>query len=71
MAVRWLLILMMAPCFGGCGTTTIVTPALKLGPNIVTLTTNVNPDAIETSGQVAGQTEANAIGLGLRSTIRF
>jgi hypothetical protein len=71
MTARWFWIMVLVPWLGGCGSTTIVTPALTLGANVVTLTTNINPDVIETSGQAAEQTEANAIGLGLRSTIRF
>lgn len=71
MTFRWLLILLAAPCFGGCGATTIVTPELKLGPSIVTLTTDITPDETPSSDSAGDQLSISALELGVRSTIRF
>ncbi|MHB8707887.1 MAG: hypothetical protein ACYC9I_03360 [Desulfuromonadales bacterium] len=71
MATRWLLVLLVAPCFGGCGATTIVTPELKLGPSVVTLTTDIIPDETQSFNLAGEQMSISALELGLRSTIRF
>lgn len=71
MAIRWLLVLLMTPWFGGCGATTIVTPELKLGPTTVTLTTDITSPGLQAISGTEEQTSVSALGLGLRSTLRF
>ncbi|TLM64772.1 MAG: hypothetical protein FDZ69_11380 [Deltaproteobacteria bacterium] len=71
MAARWLTILLLAPCFSGCVTTTIVMPELRLGPSTLTLTTDLSAPETQAPAQLAELTPDSSLEVGLRSTIRF
>jgi len=71
MNVRWLIMLLLAPCFGGCAATNLVTPTLQVGSSTVTLVTDFSLSGASSSSLAAAETEDLNHVIGLQSTLRF
>jgi hypothetical protein len=65
------MILLLAPWFGGCAATNLVTPSLQVGSSTLSLTTDFTLAGTQTTSLSATETDDLNHTIGLQSTVRF
>ena len=71
MTARWFMILVLAPWFGGCAATNLVTPSLQVGSSTLTLINDFTLAGTQTSSLSTADTDELNHSIGLQSTVRF